>query len=84
MVSAVSRIRSLIDSGAIFRPEYKEGGPASDPGIASYPSQLIADGKPADLARVLEVVRRARAAYCGRVIHDGRWEDGVRGLLTPG
>src|SRR5262245_37654437 len=39
VVGAVTRIRSLIDSGAIFRPEYKEKGPSVDP------SQLINDGK---------------------------------------
>ena len=39
VVGAVTRIRSLIDSGAIFRPDYKEGGPSVDPG------QMINDGQ---------------------------------------
>jgi len=39
VVSAVTHIRSLIDSGAIFRPAYKEGGPSVDP------AQMINDGQ---------------------------------------
>jgi ABC-type glycerol-3-phosphate transport system substrate-binding protein len=39
VLSAVKRLRSLIDSGALFRPEYKEGNNPLDP------SQIIGDGK---------------------------------------
>ncbi len=39
VLSAVKRLRALVDSGALFRPEYKEGVNPVDP------SQLISDGK---------------------------------------
>jgi multiple sugar transport system substrate-binding protein len=39
VIAAVKRLRSLIDSGALFRPEYKEGAQPTDPG------QLIRDGR---------------------------------------
>jgi ABC-type glycerol-3-phosphate transport system substrate-binding protein len=39
VLAAVNRLRALIDSGALFRPEYKEGANPTDPG------QLIRDGK---------------------------------------
>jgi ABC-type glycerol-3-phosphate transport system substrate-binding protein len=38
VVSTVTQFRKLIDSGAIFRPEFKEAGPSIDP------NQLINDG----------------------------------------
>jgi ABC-type glycerol-3-phosphate transport system substrate-binding protein len=39
VLAAVNRLRALIDGGALFRPEYKEGANPTDPG------QLIRDGK---------------------------------------
>jgi multiple sugar transport system substrate-binding protein len=39
VITAVKRLRTLIDGGALFRPEYKEGATPIDPG------QLIRDGK---------------------------------------
>jgi multiple sugar transport system substrate-binding protein len=39
IVAAVKRLRSLIDSGALFRPEYKENAQPTDPG------QFIRDGR---------------------------------------
>jgi multiple sugar transport system substrate-binding protein len=39
VLAAVNRLRALIDSGALFRPEYKEGVNPIDP------NQLISDGK---------------------------------------
>jgi ABC-type glycerol-3-phosphate transport system substrate-binding protein len=39
VLAAVKRLRALVDGGALFRPEYKEGANPIDP------SQLIRDGK---------------------------------------
>src|SRR5215203_5044125 len=39
VLAAVKRLRTLVDGGALFRPEYKEGANPVDPG------QLIRDGK---------------------------------------
>ena len=39
VLAAVKRLRTLVDGGALFRPEYKEGADPVDPG------QLIRDGK---------------------------------------
>jgi ABC-type glycerol-3-phosphate transport system substrate-binding protein len=39
VIAAVKRLRALIDAGALFRPEYKEGAAPIDPG------QSIRDGK---------------------------------------
>ena len=39
VLAAVKRLRTLVDGGALFRPEYKEGANPTDPG------QLIQDGK---------------------------------------
>jgi ABC-type glycerol-3-phosphate transport system substrate-binding protein len=43
IVDAIKRIQSLVDSGALFRPQYSKEGPADGPGVDI--SQLIRDGK---------------------------------------
>ncbi|MBK9715162.1 MAG: extracellular solute-binding protein [Kouleothrix sp.] len=40
IVDGVKRIRTLVDSGALFRPQYKEGPPTD----VTDPSQMIRDG----------------------------------------